>query len=72
MGQDGQIRRDRIIIDTDPGIGAPPPSLPLPLFLSFLRCGSPVFSSLTHPITPAIDENSVNGGARQAEIYILC
>jgi hypothetical protein len=35
MGQDGQIRRDRIIIDTDPGIGAPPPSLSLPLFLSF-------------------------------------
>ena len=45
MGQDAQIRRDRLIIDTDPGIGAIPPSLPHPLFLSLQ---SLVFSSLTH------------------------
>ena len=40
MGQDGQqIRRDKLIIDTDPGIGASPPDF-------LLRCVRPLPSTI--------------------------
>jgi hypothetical protein len=55
MGQDGQIRRDRVIIDTDPGIGAVPPFLHC-----FFRFGFPVSFPLS--TRAATDENSVSIG----------